>query len=53
MPTDKDKGTSIYNRDTMEFLTVAKQFCTFVESTEGMKRELFVNTMLKLLPCYT
>lgn len=34
----------------MEFLTVAKQFCTFVESTEGMKRELFVNTMLKLLP---
>ncbi|HIT82949.1 MAG TPA: DUF5063 domain-containing protein [Candidatus Avibacteroides faecavium] len=50
MPTDKDKGTSIYNRDTMEFLTVAKQFCTFVESTEGMKRELFVNTMLKLLP---
>lgn len=46
---EHDKNV-IYNRDTIEFITVAKEFCTYIENIEGTKREDFVNTMLKLLP---
>lgn len=50
MTKDKTTTSAIYSRDTIEFLTVAKQFCTFIENIEGIKRDLFVDTMLKLLP---
>ncbi len=50
MPNDSSPQNNIYSRDTLEFLTVAKQFCAFIENTEGMNRNLFVDTMLKLLP---
>lgn len=40
----------IYNRDTIEFITVAKEFCSYLENIEGTKKEDFVNTMLKILP---
>lgn len=47
----KEKGNSIiYNRDTIEFVTVAKEFCTYIEGTDGLKRKDFVSTMLKILP---
>lgn len=50
MPKENTIDTALLGRETIEFLTVAKQFCTFVENSEGMQRRLFVDTMLKLLP---
>lgn len=48
---NKESNTSVvYNRDTIEFITVSKEFCSYIENIEGTKREDFTNTMLKLLP---
>lgn len=40
----------IYSHDTLEFVTVAAEFCAFLEQSEGREKRLFVETMLKLLP---
>lgn len=40
----------VYNRDTIEFVTVAKEFCAYLEGMEGTDRKDFMNTMLKFLP---
>lgn len=40
----------IFNRNTVEFVTVAAEFCAFLERSEGMKRCDFVSTILKILP---
>jgi hypothetical protein len=44
-------GTSpVMQRDVLEFVTVAVQYCAFLESAEQKEREEFVDTILKLLP---
>jgi hypothetical protein len=40
----------IFDRDVIEFVTVATEFCSFLEHAEGMKRNTFVDTILKILP---
>lgn len=40
----------IFNRNTVEFVTVAAEYCAFLERVEGMKQKQFVDTMLKILP---
>lgn len=46
-----EKNTQvIYARGTVEFTTVAAEFCAFLERSEGMKRQVFVDTLLKVLP---
>lgn len=40
----------IFERDVVEFVTVAAEFCAFLERTENMKRSGFVDTILKILP---
>lgn len=50
MKENESDRNVIYNRDTIEFITVAKEFCTYIENIEGTKREDFINTMLKILP---
>lgn len=46
-----DKITQvIFDRNTVEFVTVAAEFCAFLERSEGMKRASFVDTTLKILP---
>ncbi len=40
----------IYQRDVLEFTTVAVQFCAYLEDLEGRQRSEFVDTMTKLLP---
>lgn len=40
----------IFNRNTVEFVTVAAEFYSFLERAEGMKRSVFVDTTLKILP---
>lgn len=40
----------IFNKNVVEFVTVAAEYCAFLERTEGMKQAQFVDTMLKILP---
>lgn len=40
----------IFDRNVIEFVTVAAEFCKFIEQAEGSKRTEFVDTTLKLLP---
>ena len=40
----------IFSRDVVEFVTVAAEFCAFLERSEGAKRSSFVDTTLKILP---
>lgn len=40
----------IYQRDVLEFVTVAVQYCAFLEGTEGKDRTEFLDIMSKLLP---
>ncbi len=40
----------IYSHNTLEFVTVAAEFCAYLEQLEGKGRSEFVATMQKLLP---
>lgn len=40
----------IFDKNTVEFVTVAAEFCGFMERTERMHRATFVDTTLKILP---
>jgi hypothetical protein len=40
----------IFSRDVVEFVTVAAEFCAYLERTESAKRSSFVDTTLKILP---
>lgn len=45
-----DKSKIIYGHDTIEFVTVAVEYCAFLEKSEGRSRDDFYDTVLKLLP---
>ncbi len=45
-----NQDNPLYQRDILEFVTVAVQYCAYLEDTEGRSREEFVDTMSKLLP---
>lgn len=40
----------VYSHDVLEFVTVAVQYCAFLEQEEATERKKFVDTILKLLP---
>lgn len=40
----------IFERNAVEFVTVAAEYCAFIERSEGQKRTEFVDTLLKILP---
>ena len=40
----------IFDKNTVEFVTVAAEYCGFLERTRAMKRSVFVDTALKILP---
>lgn len=46
----KKESQTIFDRNVIEFVTVAAEFCKFLEQAEGCKRTLFVDTALKILP---
>lgn len=46
----KPQDNPLYQRDILEFVTVAVQYCAYLEDSEGRSREEFVDTMSKLLP---
>ncbi len=45
-----DKKTIVYSRNTVEFATVAAEFCAYLEQSERRKLQDFTDTVLKLLP---
>lgn len=46
----RDVQNIVYSRDTVEFVTVAAEFCAYLEQSEGREPEVFRSTLLKLLP---
>ncbi|MGN0048554.1 MAG: DUF5063 domain-containing protein [Bacteroides sp.] len=46
----KEESQVIFDRNVVEFVTVAAEFCRLLEQAEGMKRSDFVDTILKMLP---
>lgn len=40
----------VFDRNTVEFVTVAAEFCAFLERSESVGRRDFVDTILKILP---
>lgn len=46
----KNYSEVIFDKNTVEFVTVAAEFCAFLERTESMKCPAFVDTTLKILP---
>lgn len=50
MDKTEEMKEAVYARNTVEFVTVAAEFCAYIEQAEGRKRADFVDTVLKLLP---
>lgn len=48
--TKKNTENPLYAHDTLEFVTVAAQFCAYLEQSQERTKTEFVETMLKLLP---
>ncbi len=46
----KKESKIIFERSVIDFVTVAAEFCAFLERAEGTKRASFVDTTLKILP---
>ena len=46
----QEKNSPVYNRDVMELVTVAVEYCAFLEQTEGKSRIDFEDTIVKILP---
>jgi hypothetical protein len=44
------KEDIVFSRDTVEFVTVAAEFCAYLERANSNSRKEFVDTLLKLLP---
>ncbi|NLV51729.1 MAG: DUF5063 domain-containing protein [Bacteroidales bacterium] len=46
----QEEKSPVYGRDAMELVTVAVEYCAFLEQAEGKERTDFVSTSMKLLP---
>ena len=46
----KKESQVIFDRNVVEFVTVAAEFCKYLEQAESVKRATFVDTTLKILP---
>ena len=45
-----EKEDIVFSRNTVEFVTVAAEFCAYIERANSLTRKEFTGTMLKLLP---
>ena len=45
-----EKEDIVFSRNTVEFVTVAAEFCAYVENANEHTPKDFVETLLKLLP---
>ena len=41
---------AIFDKNSIEFVTVAAEYCGFIERAKGAERKTFVDTALKILP---
>lgn len=46
----EEREDIVFSRNTVEFVTVAAEFCAYLEKTGEQPRKEFVDTLLKLLP---
>ncbi len=46
----KKESQVIFDRNVVEFVTVAAEFCKYLEQAEGCRRTAIVDTLLKILP---
>lgn len=46
----KKESQTIFDKNVIEFVTVAAEFCAFLERAEHMKQNTFIDTSLKILP---
>ena len=46
----QEEQSPVYGRDVMELVTVAVEYCAFLEGAEGKSRMEFVDTIVKILP---
>ena len=46
----KEKDNPIYSKNTLEFATVAVEYCAFMEKAASLSRMKFVDSATKLLP---
>ena len=46
----QEKKSPVYGRDVMELVTVAVEYCVFLEQAEGKNRFDFVDTIINILP---
>ena len=46
----KEKEDIVFSRNSVEFVTVAAEFCAYLEKSGEQPRKDFVETLLKLLP---
>ena len=46
----EEKSDIVFSRNTVEFVTVAAEFCAYLEQASTRTRKEFVDTMLKILP---
>ena len=46
----EEKSDIVFSRNTVEFVTVAAEFCAYLEQANTRTRKEFVDTMLKILP---
>jgi len=47
---NKEEKSPVYQHEVIEFVTVAVQYCAYLEQTESKSRNEFVDTILKILP---
>ncbi|MDR2474640.1 MAG: DUF5063 domain-containing protein [Bacteroidales bacterium] len=45
-----DKPLAIYDKNTVEFVTVAFQFCNFIETAGEMTKEALIDKFIKIIP---
>lgn len=48
--SENDFEHIVYSKNVIEFVTVANEFCLFIESTDSISREDFVSKIQKILP---
>ncbi|WP_439183709.1 DUF5063 domain-containing protein [Carboxylicivirga taeanensis] len=41
---------TVYSKNVIEFVTVAKEYCTFLESTNELNRQQFVTVATRIIP---
>lgn len=44
------ESQTIFDKNVIEFVTVAAEYCAFLERADRMKRSTFIDTSLKILP---